>query len=298
MPEITVDSFTDERFGQVDLSAFPQFDNPDMEGFDADDPHGFNQVERSGASGLRALADNPDAETLDRIASETGDNTLLATVAEEKEYRESLKFVAAFPGYYKLDSNLEAIRTYLAEKQLPFVFANLAVAYKTLLAAGELEVDPSKAKKLTNSEYLHVIATAKEGKAAEALDLYLSYSLPNAAEAWETSQEFLTDPNTVKVRNAAVRLIFLQTYPELSDTEEFRAFESNFFHNHPLRTLQDYGKMGQLYQTQDKAATRERVLFGPEKVKQTDLESLSDDQIATLTRQSLRKRLKERQNGG
>src|ERR1700730_3065758 len=134
--------FLNPGFAQLDLSAFPDLNNPPPDEFAAEDTNGLNRVVVSGSNQLKALAENPDREALEQIARETGDSGLIERLQDERENAEAKAFMVANPSYYRDDANYDAIREYLEQHDLPFVRENLAIAYKALSRTGKLEVDP------------------------------------------------------------------------------------------------------------------------------------------------------------
>jgi hypothetical protein len=293
-------AFVDEQFGQLDLSGSPDFTQIPKEGFGTD-KHGLNVVVESGSNKLRELAENPDTETLERIAQETGNPDLIETLTDERELAEANKFMASHPSYYRDDSNYEQIREWLHDHNLPFIAENIATAFKALCRQGKMEMRPGTAKTLENHELLHIIALCKEGKLDEAISLYLTYALPGAERIWSDTTDFIQDERTLNVRNAACRFVFLNGY-NAQDSPAFRSFEKSYFHKRsPIRTVNDYVVMAEEFAKQEQAVERERIVFGPDQpqtVTRSGIENLSDEQIATLTKNTLRQRAQERGRRG
>jgi hypothetical protein len=103
--------FLNDGFGQLDLSGSPNLQQqlPKDDPFAASDRHGFNNVDLGQANPLKQFAQNPDAETLDRVAAETGDSELAGRLEEERVGTETQAFLAAQPSYLPDDDNLEAM---------------------------------------------------------------------------------------------------------------------------------------------------------------------------------------------
>lgn len=92
--------FVDESFGQVDVSAFPDLDNPRTETFEAADAHGFHNVDVSGlgtVNRLSELIERPDDATLAELAAETGDPNLIAKVNDARAEEVARQFVTSHP---------------------------------------------------------------------------------------------------------------------------------------------------------------------------------------------------------
>src|ERR1700736_3857477 len=112
--------FLNPGFAQLDLSAFPDLNNPPPEEFAAEDKHGLNRVSVSGSNQLKALAENPDREALEQIARETGDPGLVERLVNKREDAEARAFMEAHPNYFRHDDNYDSIREYMDERGLAF----------------------------------------------------------------------------------------------------------------------------------------------------------------------------------
>lgn len=227
--EAETDAFVYDGFGQMDLSGFPELVKPPLDNFATEDKHGFSRLVETGSSGLRALAENPDSESLARIAEETGDENLAAKIRDEEEGRIADEFVRTHPTYYRTDDNYNAIRDYLDERRQPFTLSNIHGAFIELTRTGGMISIPGCAKPLSASEKLQVINLSKSGRIEDAISQYLDYALPDADRHWQNGTEFLSDPSSLDVRNAAVRFVFFQSQSHVRDTDEFRTFEREFF---------------------------------------------------------------------
>jgi hypothetical protein len=285
------DAFTSEQFGQLDLSGFPELQKPPLDSFTTPDPHGFNRMVETGSRGLRELADAPDAETLSRIAEETGDENLAAKIRDENEGIIADEFVRTHPTYYRTDDNYNSIRDYLDERRQPFTLSNIHLAFTELTRTGAMISIPGCAKPLTPSEKLHVINLSKSGRIEDAISQYLDYALPDADRHWQNGTEFLSDPSSLDVRNAAVRFVFMQSQSHVRDTDEFRTFEREFFKRRPLQSFNDYKEAYRQFEQSEKLSFRSRILADDEPAP--DIESLSDDQVGDLTRKTLHARARQ-----
>ena len=287
-----------DGLNNVDLSGIPNFNNPTEEMATEDgDRHGFNRLVLSGTNSLKALAENPDSETLQRIAQETGNSELAEQVREDLEEREAIAFVNSHPTYYKDEDgeNYAALREYLDERKLPFTAANLDIAFKALRRAGEMKMQPGTPKVLSHTERLHIISLAQNGQLADAISQYLNYALPSAEEDWTDETTFLSDPNTINVRNNAVRFVWFHSRPGVQDSGEFRGFEGKFFRNRPLRTIELMDACYEAFQQEYKSALRNKLLSPDQPTnasaaagRQQSLDDLDDESFDRLYHGTLR----------
>lgn len=284
-------SFLDDNFGQLDLSGSPSLQPLPNETFQPSDAKGFNNVVVTGTNLLKQLADNPDAEILERIAVETGDPDLVEKIRKDREGEIAEEFVRTHKSYYPTPYNYRRIREYLDEHKQDFTAESVAAAFQHLNRTGQLETRPGQAKRLDESELLYVISLVKSGQLADAISQYLEFALPNADETWDDQDEFLSDPRTVGVRNEAVRFCWFHSQP-FDDTPEFRAFEKHYFRLRPLRSVQDYVDCYALFDQQQRSIQRDEMIRGTEPAPVTPeaLDSLTDDQVNSLTAQTIRQR--------
>jgi hypothetical protein len=283
-------AFLDDGFGQLDLSGCPSLQPLPNDQFESCDKKGFNNVVVSGSNPLKELANNPDPETIERIAQETGDPELKEKIAEEKEMQIATEFLRTHPSYYRCDENYDTLREYLAERQQAFTVDNLDAAFKTLSRAGQLEMKPGTPRHLTESEQLHVISLVKNGQIEDGISQYLDFSLPDAESDWEDMTAFLSDPNTVAVRNAACRFVWFHSRP-VEDSHEFRQFEKEYFRLRPIRTVADYDNCYRAFEKYDRSLQRDRMIEGTQQTP--DLDELNDTEVNSLTHAVLRQRAQE-----
>ena len=89
--------FLDSHFAGLDLSGSPDFANPITEKFEPCDRDGLSNVDVSGlpsTNHLKQFVNQPDMETLARVAQETGDQQLIERVQDERENTEAKAFMA------------------------------------------------------------------------------------------------------------------------------------------------------------------------------------------------------------
>jgi len=289
----------DERFGGLDTSSSPDFNSVPKEGFGTD-RHGLNVVVESGSNQLRALADNPDEETIKRIADETGNADLAEHIKDQTEGAIAEEFVRTHRTYYICPENYTDIREWLDDRQLQFTLENLDLAFKTLTRAGQLETKPGTARALQDFEALHIIDLCKSGQLEDAISQFLTYSLPGAERRWSDTNDFITDPDTVAVRNNACRFVWFHSNP-VQDSTALRAFERTWFRARPIKTVADYQTCYTAFLQHEKEAARDRIVFGDqptnEPVTRNSLEDLSDDQVNALTQRTLQARAKQLAKG-
>lgn len=315
MIEAEAERFIDSQFGGLDLSGFPNLQKPANEESAASDKHGFSNVDFGQGNPLKSFIENPDGESLERLARETGDPELQMKLAEEKASSIAREFVVKAPQYVQTDANFEAIIDYMLRKHLgqslraysdadegslallaagAWSVESITAAFRVLLRAGQLEVEAGVAKALSESERLHVISLCKSGQLEDAVSQYLSYSYPNAERDWADVTSFLSDPSTVEVRNLACRFAWYHSRP-VEDSAEWRAFESKWFRHRPIRTVADYDHAYAEFRKQYKNEVRNKLLFGDEQAnantpatQEQSLDDLSDDQISQLKTATLR----------
>jgi hypothetical protein len=285
-------SFLSDGFGQLDLSGSPSLQPlPDAK-FESSDKKGFNNVVVAGSNPLKAFADAPDQETIERIALETGDPDLAERVKDEREGSIAEDFVRSHPLYFKSDYNYSAIRGYLDQHQLAFTSENLNAAFGSLSRTGQLEVRPGHAKALTETELLHIISLTKNGQLEDAVGQYLDYSLPDAGDHWGDTTEFLSDPDTLKVRNQACYFVWFHSRP-VQDSPEFKEFARKFFKLKPVHTISDLDDCLVAFERNQKDVFRQNMIREPEPVTAENLNDLSDDAVNKLTQSTLQQRARE-----
>ena len=171
--------FLDSNFGGLDLSGFPDLNNPALERFKEADRHGFSRVDTSGLGSvnkLRDLIENPTRDVLEEVARETRNPKLVEALTDERAEALAGEFIRRNPQYLRDDDNLEAIVDFLAQKYLhrsgdEFVSVDAAIralmtaygwtvdelskAYRQLLREGALRVPANQPRQLTDRELAH-----------------------------------------------------------------------------------------------------------------------------------------------
>jgi hypothetical protein len=286
-------AFLSPGFGTLDLSGSPDLVPLVEDKFAPYDAKGFNNVVVSEKSKLRDLAENPDAETISRIADETGDADLAQHILDEREGAVAENFVASHPSYYKSDWNYDRLRSYLEDKHQEFNAENLDAAFKHLTRTGQLEVKPGQARSLDESELLSVINLAKTNQIEAAVTEYLTFTFPDAGDTWDDENLFLSDTRTVAARNAACKFVWFHSRPQVQDSAEFRHFEKTFLKNKVVHTIADYDAAWSAYEQYDRQIRHEDLIREPAAPAREDLESLTDAQVEDLTIRSRRARAQQ-----
>jgi hypothetical protein len=288
-------AFLSDGLGTLDLSGSPDLMPLVEDKFAASDSKGFNNVVQSQANQLKALAENPDQDTIARLAQETGDPDLAQHILDEREGAVAENFVAAHPSYYRSDWNYDRLRSYLDDKHQEFNAENLDAAFKFLTRSGQLEVKPGQARNLDESELLSVINLAKNNQIEQAVTEYLTFTFPDAGDTWDDENLFLSDPRTVAARNAACKFVWFHSRPQVQDTVEFRQFEKTFLKNKVVHTIADYDAAYAAFEKYDRQIRREDLLRDSQPVgpARADLEEMSDEQINSLTHKTLNARAKQ-----
>lgn len=279
--------FLNDGFAPLDLSSFPALNQPaaDDQASADGDANGFNRLQVAGANKLKQFAANPDLETLERIAQESGNAELQDQVREDIEEQEAIKFVKSHPTYLKDDDNYETLREYLNERNLPFTAENLHAAFTILCRQGRMKMPRGTSKALSRGEQLHVISLTQNGQVEDALTTYLQYALPDAEETWGELTDFLADPSTIDVRNRAVGFVWIHARPNFQDSTEFRTFEQKFFRNRPLKSLALMDACYEAFQQAYKNEVRNRLIHGNETntpPTPREIDDLDDEQIDAL----------------
>jgi hypothetical protein len=291
--------FLDPSFSQLDLSSFPDLNQPAPEEFASEDKDGLNRVVVSGSNQLKALAENPDREALEQIAKETGDAGLIERLQDERENAEAKAFMATHPSYYRHDDNYHEIRGYLDDRDLEFNRENLAMAFKALSRAGTLQVDPDTPRPLTERDSRAIALQASSGDVEGAVGRYLQLRLPEtASQMWlySTSLQEALDgiaaPEYKSLVNEAVFFCWGNGRPNYTPTRARREFIHDYVANRiPTARLLD--EAWNACQAAEKDALRStlfsQVTPQAELEQEPDLDSLNDQQIDNLYHGALRK---------
>jgi hypothetical protein len=156
--------FMDGQFGQLDLSGFPDLNNPLPDTFELHDRHGFNRVDDAGLAGINQLKDllaNPPRDVLEEVAKETNNPELISELAQERAEQVALEFRRRNPGYLKCDANWRSMIETLAHNFLDEDDLEAEEAQELLITGGYFTVENLIAafRALTESERLSIRRT-------------------------------------------------------------------------------------------------------------------------------------------
>lgn len=292
--------FMDLNFGQLDLSGFPDLQHPVEDRFEPCDRDGLNRIDLSGmpmTNRLKEFLRNPDAESLQRVANETGDIELIGKLEEDRRENEAIAFLSTHPDYHVCDENYNAIADYLDEHGLEWNERNLAIAYKALSHAGALQVKPGTPRPLTEQDRRAVALQASSGDVEGAVTRYLQKRLPeDVAEMWmystslQEAMDDIADPLYKHILAEAVWYCWEHGRPNYSPTHERRFFMQRYVAGRiPTARLLD--EAWRACQQAEKDVTRGTIL-GQLETRSTepeqDLDNLSDQQVDSLYHASLR----------
>jgi hypothetical protein len=201
-------------------------------------------------------------------------------------------FIANHSQYFKCDENYSAIREYLDERQLEFTSDNLHTAFTALAHNGQLEMRPGHARNLDQTEQLHIISLCKNGQLEDAMGQYLDYALPNASDHWTDTTSFLSDPDSLAVRNKACYFVWWHSR-SAEDSPDWREFSKKYFRLRPIHTVSDYDNCYAAFEVAEKALFRDKMIHEEPQPQREDLDQLTDAQVDNLTHQTLQARYRQ-----
>ena len=297
----------DENFGGIDLSAFPNLQAPPSE------PKDDGRFARSwqdtdfsrSASALRSFVSSPDADALERVGNETGNQNFLADVRDQRAERIVLEFKFRNPAYLPTDENFRSMVTTLAFNALPpseqggdprdlvdvladrghWTVENLQRVFDALNREGLLEVETGTARNLTEREKLRVSRLAQRGQLDEALGEYLRCSL----DGEEPDMSMLSDPRYTDACNAAVFFVFNATQLDYQPTPEREAYLLRYCGSRPL-TIPLLQQAWRSCQQGERRQDRSELIasFEPTQPTPKDIDALEDNDVDRLYHESLR----------
>jgi hypothetical protein len=287
----TFEASDKDGLNNVDLSGSPSLRKTINDKFEPHDKDGLNNVDVSGlpsTNQLKQFLTAPDVDSLQRVGEELRDPNLLAEVRDQQEEAEAVAFVHAHPEYQRDDGNLEKIQSWLSQRGLQFRRDNIAKAFRALVRSGEMQAIGA-ARNLTESQKLTVMASAKAGRIDDAITLYLDFAFPDADERWADAAEFLSDVDTLSVRNEATAFVHYHSRP-IQDSPDWEKFKRTYFKRRPMVTLADLDQCWDAFQKQDDLAQRDRLFSAPTETPPTatELNALDDEHVDRLYHASLR----------
>jgi hypothetical protein len=304
-------AWTDENFGQLDLSAFPALaPQPVPETHDSKFAREWSDtgLNRSAAD-LRSFIEDPGVEALERVGNETGNPGFLRETREVKGELVAQQFKRACPGYLPTSANLDAMVETMSYNHLPssqqggdiedqidalvaagaWTVAHLTGCYQALNREGLLQVPAGQARQLSSSEKLDVSRLAQNGRQFEAIDKFLQFSLPDE----DPGVEILRDPAYRDLLDTAVLWVWELAQEDYSPTAERREFIQNFAAGRPL-TLTLVGSAWAACQENEKRHLRGELLEQYQRPEDTApptqkaLDNMGDAEFERLYRDSIR----------
>lgn len=300
------ESWLDSEFGgldRMDLSGFPHLQEPPQE---KPDPFANDLecgVPRTSMTSLRGFVDNPDIESLQRVAEESGNKNLLSEIRDEKAAAVVRQFKAQNPDYVEDDENRDNLVDVLAHNLLPnqdgdvdelmeelvakdyWTCQNLTSAWRALKGQGLAILPRGTARELTQAELLHVVRIAQQGGLIDAIGQFLKYALDDE----DPSMNIVHDPAYRGVCDRAVLYVFEVSQTDYSPTPERREYFRRFAAGRPL-TISLLQSAWASCQRHEEANARQSMLGSfqrprtDEPVTQQGLDDLSDDAIEALYR--------------
>jgi hypothetical protein len=245
-------AWVDSGFGQLDLSQFPALQPlPTEEKHDDRFAKNWDDTELSrSATALRNFVEDPDVSALERVGAETGDPNYAREARERRAETVAGAFKRKCPAYWPSEQNYETIVETLAYNVLPtsqqdgdseelvdalmsagaWTVENLQAVYLALNRQGLLQMREGVARNLSDSERLHVSRLAQNGKAFEAIEEFLRYSLPEE----ELTVDMTHDPAYRGLLDTAVLYVWELGQSDYTPTVERRNFIGRYAAGRPL----------------------------------------------------------------
>jgi hypothetical protein len=305
---ISQETWDDQSFGQLDLSAFPDLNAPPPEDkHDGQFAKHWTDTPFSN-SDLRRFIENPDTETLKRVADEIGHEQFVDEVRQRKGELVVQQFKRERPDYLPCSENTDRVTETMAFNFLPLnardgdtdeiinrlIDANvwdlqhLCAVYDALEAEGLMVHPAGDPRPLTERERLRIARMAQAGRVDEAIGEYLRCAL----DGDEPSLDLVSDPKYRALCDDAVFAVFEETQLDFVPTGSRKAFLFRFAGNRPL-TLPLLQQAWKACQQNERQHGRAALLNQIERKQQTpptpaEIDELKDDEIETLYRESLR----------
>lgn len=303
-------AWTDQDFGQVDWSAFPDLNTPPRE-----DKHDDRFAKdwrdtpfSASASALRSFVSDPDRDAIQQLADETGHENLVNEVRDRKGEVEAQKFKAARPSYIPCDENLHSLAVTAAFNWLPpnerngddetlinrlidagvWDVPHLVACFDALNAEGLMVLAQGEPRNLTERERLRVARLAQAGRVDEAIGEFLRCSL----DGDEPDMSMVNDPKYRGLCNDAVYEVFTNATDDYVETSARKMFLLRFAGTRPL-TVRLLEQAWKSCQENERRRERGEILNQierpqPQPVTGTQLDSLDDSAVDRLYHDSLR----------
>lgn len=309
------EKFLDPNFGQLDLSDYPDYSKPLPEESFYDEKYSMPDMSGTGlaAKQLHAFLDNPDAESLEIAAEQTGNPDLVAHVNEERAARVAEQFIRKHPEYYGTDENFELLAAQIAEDagmlgeiDLTKLYASgfftlewLEKAYRKLTREGQLEQAPGTLRELSPAQvqYCQYLCSRKDTPAA--IVHYVWYRLHPSPEAKDISESLggadeayalIKDPQYKPLLTEACWFVFEQITPDYLETKERREFIEKYTRN-KFVTVPLLVKAWDIRKAWEQGEAKHSLLFGrnnePESSEDFNFDSMSDEKINSLRNRTL-----------
>ena len=302
-------AWVDTAFGGIDLSQFPQLQSPPPESRDdgrfakhwTDTP--FN------AGDLRSFIENPDAETLQRVAEETGNEDFARDVRDRRGEEVVREFKRRCPEYLATEENYNAMLATLSYNALEkheqdldpddqvdvlmsrghWTVANLEAVYHALDREGLLDTPAGEPRNLSERERLRVARLAQAGRIDEAIGEYLRCAL----DGDEPGMDLINDPKYRGLCSDAVYEVFQNIQLDYVGTAPRKAYLLRFAGTRPL-TVRLLEQAWKSCQENEKRRERGVILDQMQRpqeappVSAKEIDALDDDSVDKLYRDSLK----------
>lgn len=319
--------FLDSQFGGLDLSGSPDLTKPPSEKFEPCDKDGLNRVDLSGlpvTNKLKTFLQAPDRETLAEVArSDPQAAEQLRSVVADDIARE---FVQRNPDYIPTDQNVRRIVALLTKQYLQhdldyfddeddainelmavdgWTVATVEWAYNKLLQDGLLDVPANQLRYLTESDRLKCAQLAANGDALGSIVAYINARLgqdvaDEIAFALDEPFAFTANPEYRPMLEEATWFAFENSRHDYTPTPERREYMKRYIAGRFMtlalldaawesckRHEQDVARGAILGQLETRAAE-----------PQQDLDALTDQQIDSLYRSTLRQIAQDSRGAG
>lgn len=304
-------AWTDNAFGQLDLSAFPALNElpPEDKHDDRFSKDWRDTPFNASASALRHFVSDPDAEALAQIAVETGNEDIARDLRDRRGERVVLEFKQRNPDYLPTDANYRSLTMTLAFNALPpseqnadpdilvdrliesghWTAANLEACYLALNREGLLDRPAGEPRNLTERERLRVARLAQAGRIDEAIGEYLRCAL----DGDEPGMDLINDPKYRTLCGDAVYEVFQNIQLDYVETASRKAYLLRFAGTRPL-TVRLLEQAWKNCQAQEQRHERSQLLGQVERPQEAppmsakEIDALGDAEVDRLYHDSLR----------
>ena len=299
-------AWVDSAFGGLDLSQFPDLQSQPPADKHADKFARAWNDRPFNADQLREFIQDPDTETLQRVADEIGHQGFANEVRDRKGEIVAQQFKKLRP-YYPSDENRDRMTQTMAFNFLPeherdgdtetvinrlidagvWDVQHLCAVFDALNAEGLLEMEAGEPRSLTGRERLRIARLAQAGRVDEAIGEYLRCAL----DGDEPTMELVNDPKYRGLCDDAVLTVFEETQLDYVPTAARKAYLLRFAGNRPLTIplLQQAWKSCQQNESRrERSAVLEQVERPePQPVTPQQIDALDDASVDRLYHASL-----------